>query len=63
VTYASQTEAAMPDNQEIMAALQRVEHKLDVLLQALADDGDDEPMPLTLDGLPAGAERQQGMSL
>lgn len=47
----------MPD---IQAMLERIEAKLDALIAALAEE--DEPM-LTLDGDPAGAERDQGRPL
>jgi hypothetical protein len=50
-----------PTNQMILAALLRVEQKLDMLLQALAED-EGEP-PLTLDGTYAGAEREEGTPL
>lgn len=55
---------------EIEAALRRIEAKLDkvgsaldVLLAALAEDGDEEPPQLTLDGMPAGAARDALQSL
>lgn len=47
---------------EVLAAIARVEAKVDALIQALADDDGDEPS-FTLDGHPAGAERDQGQSL
>lgn len=45
--------------------LQRIEAKLDALLAALAEDaGDDEQAPqLSLDGTPAGAERDRTQTL
>lgn len=50
----------MPD--EVTAALARIESKLDALLSALADEEDQKP-GLTLDGDPAGDERQGGLDL
>ena len=47
---------------EEMAVLLRIESKLDALLQALADE-DDEPEQLTLDGMPAGRPREDGVPL
>lgn len=47
---------------EVLAAIARVEAKVDALIQALADDDDDEPQ-LTLDGDTVGAPREQGQSL
>ncbi|QET71437.1 hypothetical protein [Bordetella bronchiseptica] len=45
----------------IEASLARVEGKLDILLEALAADGDqDEPPGMTLDGEPAGEARPEG---
>jgi hypothetical protein len=43
--------------------LDRIEAKLDALIAALADDGDEDAPQLTLDGLDAGGERDQGQSL
>lgn len=46
--------------------LVRIEEKLDRLILALADDydeGDEQPPALTLDGEPAGQERDQGQEL
>lgn len=55
---------------EILAALARLEAmvgavdaKLDALIQALADEDDDDPPRLTLDGDHAGGARDQGQSL
>lgn len=55
---------------EILAALARLEAtigavdaKLDALIQALADEEDDDPPQLTLDGDYAGGARDQGQSL
>lgn len=52
----------MDNDTELRQILARIEGKLDTLIQALAAD-DDEPVPLTLDGEPAGGERDQGQSL
>lgn len=40
-----------------------IEAKLDAIVQALTEDDDEDQMPLTLDGEPAGAERDQSQSL
>jgi hypothetical protein len=48
-----------PTNEMILAALFRVEQKLDLLLQSLAED-EGEP---TLDGTYAGTEREEGTPL
>jgi hypothetical protein len=53
----------MPDNKELLAAMKRIERKLDQLLAALAEEADDDEPELTLDGQPAGATRQQGLVL
>lgn len=48
----------------IEASLARVEGKLDVLLEALAADGEpDEPPAMTLDGELAGQARPEGEPL
>lgn len=50
----------LSDNEQ----LTRIEAKLDTLISALAeDDGEDEASALTLDGQPAGGERDQSRSL
>lgn len=46
----------------MMECLERIEAKLDALIDALADDGEDLP-ELTLDGEPVGAERTQRQEL
>lgn len=46
-----------------MEIMQRVESKLDALIQSLADEEDDDPPQLTLDGDHAGGARDQGQSL
>ncbi len=52
-----------PTTEDIMAAVLRVEGKLDTLIAALADEPEDtSPLP-TLDGTLAGGERDQGQSL
>lgn len=43
--------------------LDRIERKLDTLIKALAEQEDDEPDLRTLDGDPAGGERDQTQSL
>jgi hypothetical protein len=43
-------------------ALARIERKLDTLIAALAEE-DEEPEDLTLDGHPAGRERDQSQGL
>jgi hypothetical protein len=40
-----------------MAAMVRIEQKLDVLIAALAGEEEEEQPPITLDGAPAGGER------
>lgn len=47
-----------------LKALERIEGKLDALLTALADEGEEEIRPgLTLDGEPAGQPRAEGQPL
>lgn len=55
---------------DVLASLARLEAmigavdaKLDALIQALADEEDDDPPQLTLDGDHAGGARDQGQSL
>jgi len=49
---------------EMMAALARIEAKLDALLEALAEEDEGEQQPaMTLDGQPTGGERDQGQAL
>jgi len=51
-------------NEIMQAQLNRIEQKLDLLLEALAAEGrDDEPPALTLEGDFAGAPRPQGKPL
>ena len=46
------------------ALLLRIDRNLSALVRALADEAEDEePEPRTLDGQPAGAERDQTQSL
>lgn len=48
----------------LVAQLQRLEDKVDLLLECLAEQVDPADTPvLTLDGTPAGQERAQGLSL
>ncbi|WP_166738237.1 hypothetical protein [Achromobacter aegrifaciens] len=48
----------------IEAGLARIEGKLDLLLEALAADGDQDELPgMPLDGEPAGEARQEGEPL
>lgn len=48
----------------IEAGMARIEGKLDVLLEALATDGDEDELPgVTLDGEPAGGARAEGEPL
>lgn len=70
-------EARFPDNRVVVLEggaklsllsdheqLTRIEAKLDTLISALAEDGEDEETPaLTLDGQQAGGERDQSRSL
>lgn len=51
----------MDQFQEIVERLDRIESMLAVLVNSLAED-EDEPQ-LTLDGQPAGGERDQSQSL
>jgi hypothetical protein len=46
----------------ILAALQRLESKVDALIAALAEDEDDKPN-ISLDGEPFPGERDQSQSL
>lgn len=46
----------------LQATIDRVEKKLDVLIAALAEE-EEEPPALTLDGVPAGGERDQTTTL
>jgi hypothetical protein len=46
-----------------MEALARIEGKLDALLKALAEDGDDGVPECDLEGRPAGGERDQSQAL
>lgn len=58
-------EPALPESSppiDLVAMLQRIEGKLDTLIKALADDGDDGPLA-TLDGDLQGGDRDQGQSL
>lgn len=49
---------------EVRQQLDRIEAKLDALLEALADEvDDDDASQLTLDGRPAGGERDKGAAL
>ena len=50
-------------NEDTMAVLQRIERKLDLLLQALADEDEQTALPVTLDGIEGGAARDQTRSL
>ena len=52
----------MSIDQQILAALQRIEAQLGTLIAALADE-DDEPVQHTLDGQLMPAERDQSRSL
>jgi hypothetical protein len=61
VTHTARHPLMEPTNEMILAALFRLEQKLDLLLQALAED-EGEP-PLTLDGTYAGSEREEGTPL
>ena len=53
----ARTPMSQPESQ-----LDRIERKLDTLIAALADE-DDEPEQRTLDGEPAGRERDQSQGL
>ena len=48
---------------EDRARLARIEAKLDVLIAALADDEEDAPLQLTLDGDPLFRDREEGAPL
>lgn len=48
--------------EDLMACMQRIETKLDVLIGALAEEGDGELVE-DLDGLSAGGARDQGQPL
>ena len=48
---------------EDRARLARIESKLDVLIAALADDEEDSPLQLTLDGEPLFRDREEGAPL
>ena len=48
-----------PSGTDLMAAMERIEAKLDVLIAALADEEEIELPARTLDGQPAGGERDQ----
>lgn len=48
---------------EDRARLVRIEAKLDVLISALADDEEDAPLQLTLDGEPLFRDREEGAPL
>ena len=48
---------------EARALLARIEAKLDVLIAALADDDEDSPPQLTLDGEPLFRDREEGAPL
>ncbi len=52
----------MPELKDVLDAVLRVERKLDVLIAAMGEDEDCKP-GLTLDGEPAGGERDQSQSL
>lgn len=54
----------MPDvtNADVLAALARLERKVDVLIAALAEE-EDEQTERTLDGDPVPGERDQSQSL
>lgn len=55
---------ALSQMDRIEAGLARIEGKLDVLLEALASDGDQDELPgMTLDGEPAGEARPEGEPL
>lgn len=48
---------------EVLRAVERVERKVDALIAALAAEEEVELPDLTLDGLPAGGERNQDTPL
>ena len=48
---------------EDRARLARIEAKLDVLIAALADEDEDSPLQLTLDGEPLFRDREEGAPL
>lgn len=49
---------------QLIAAMDRIERKLDILIAALAQEEDDTPLPtLTLDGEPVPGERDQSQPL
>ena len=47
----------------LLAAMERIEGKLDVLIAALAGEEEEELPATTLDGQPAGGERDQKATL
>ena len=46
-------------SKEMVEALRRIERKLDALIMALAEEDDEDPPLMTLDGEPVMSERNQ----
>ncbi len=52
-----------PTSTDVLEAVIRVERKLDILLEQLAEEDPEEAPELTLDGEPAGRERNPDVPL